>query len=108
MISRDGARTSLWQNTASEYKPSSVVSTKKYDVAIAGGGMTGITLALRLQQHGLNCIVFEAQTLGFGTTGGTTAHINTLLDTPYKTMIKNFGIEKTKIVAGATHAALQL
>jgi glycine/D-amino acid oxidase-like deaminating enzyme/nitrite reductase/ring-hydroxylating ferredoxin subunit len=108
MISRDGARTSLWQNTVNEYTPAVTAPTRKYDVAIAGGGITGITLALQLQQHGLRCIVLEAQNLGFGTTGGTTAHLNTLLDTPYTQIIKDFGLEAARNVTSAVRAAIQL
>lgn len=108
MIERDGARISLWQDSVPAFEPASVTSQEKYDVVIAGGGMTGLTLALQLQQHGLKCIVLEAQTIGFGTTGGTTAHLNTLLDTPYTRIIKNFGMESARVVASATRAALQL
>jgi glycine/D-amino acid oxidase-like deaminating enzyme/nitrite reductase/ring-hydroxylating ferredoxin subunit len=108
MIQRDGARISLWQDTMTRYEPVPAVRGKKYDVAIAGGGMTGITLALQLQQHGLKCIVLEAQNIGFGTSGGTTAHLNTLLDTPYTQMIKDFGMENARIVASAARAAIQL
>lgn len=108
MIARDGARISLWQDTSTEYKTSSVLSTRNFDVVIAGGGITGITLALQLQQHGLKCIVLEAKSIGFGTTGGTTAHLNTLMDTPYTTLIKDFGIEGARFVASASRAAIEL
>jgi hypothetical protein len=53
-------------------------------------------------------MILEAQTIGFGTTGGTTAHLNTLLDTPYPAIIKNFGKEKAKLVANAARAAIDL
>lgn len=110
MILRDGLRKSLWQKTARKYSPISFAeaSEKKYDVAIVGGGITGLTLATLLQEHGVNCIVLEAHTLGFGTTGGTTAHLNTLLDTPYNTIIQNFGLDNAKIVASATREAIEL
>jgi glycine/D-amino acid oxidase-like deaminating enzyme/nitrite reductase/ring-hydroxylating ferredoxin subunit len=108
MITRDGARTSLWQNTVNEYSPVSGVSERTYDVAIAGGGITGVTLATLLQRSGLRCIVMEAHQLGFGTTGGTTAHLNTLLDTPYTTIIQNFGLDNARLVARAARAAIEL
>jgi glycine/D-amino acid oxidase-like deaminating enzyme/nitrite reductase/ring-hydroxylating ferredoxin subunit len=108
MVLRDGNCPSLWQDTVQEYSPAPVVSGIRYDIAIAGGGITGITLALELQQAGKKCIVLEAQSIGFGTTGGTTAHLNTLLDTPYTTIIKNFGKENARLVAGAARSAIQL
>jgi glycine/D-amino acid oxidase-like deaminating enzyme/nitrite reductase/ring-hydroxylating ferredoxin subunit len=73
-----------------------------------GGGISGITLALLLQQAGQRCIVLEARNIGFGTTGGTTAHLNTLLDTPYTTIIKDFGLEKARLIANITRAAIDL
>lgn len=109
MISRDGALTSLWQGTTpGPYIPKPGSLTGSYDVAIAGGGITGITLGLLLQRAGKRCIIMEAHTIGFGTTGGTTAHLNTLLDVPYTTLIRNFGKENATLVAQAVRDALDL
>ena len=109
MIRRDGSCTSIWQNTVEPYK---VVNREDpsliYDVAIVGGGITGITTAFLLQQAGLKCIVLEGETLCFGTTGGTTAHLNTLLDTPYSKISKNFSKEKAALVAAETTKAIAL
>jgi glycine/D-amino acid oxidase-like deaminating enzyme/nitrite reductase/ring-hydroxylating ferredoxin subunit len=107
MIARDGANISLWQNTSEPYIPVRLLDTgKNYDVVIAGGGITGITTALQLQQSGLRCVILEAHTLCFGTTGGTTAHLNTLLDTPYTTIASNFGKEGATLVASAAREAV--
>jgi len=108
MISRDGACISLWQQTSDMYKETNTPIYHYFDVAIAGGGITGITTALFLQKAGKNCIVFEAKNLCFGTTGGTTAHLNTLLDNPYSVIIKNFGEDNAKLVARATRQAIDL
>ncbi len=108
MISRDGSCNSLWQDSVQEYMPHNSPQNITYDVAIAGGGITGITTALLLQESGKKCIVFESQTLCFGTTSGTTAHLNTLLDTPYNTLISNFGEENAKLVARAVRDAIEL
>lgn len=109
MIKRDGACISLWQDNVNPYisvnahDPSTV-----YDVIIAGGGITGISTALLLQKAGKKCIVLEANSLCFGTTGGTTAHLNTLLDTPYTTIAQNFSKEKAKLVAQSVKEAIAL
>jgi glycine/D-amino acid oxidase-like deaminating enzyme/nitrite reductase/ring-hydroxylating ferredoxin subunit len=108
MIQRDGACESLWQASAEEYITKNSAVEKFYDVAIAGGGITGITTALLLQKAGKKCIVFEAYNLCFGTTGGTTAHLNTLLDNPYTTISKNFGEDNAKLVADASKEAIEL
>ncbi len=107
MVERDGVRNSLWQTTAKQFNPTSALITRDFDVVIAGAGITGITLALQLQLNGLKCAVVEAMTVGFGTTGGTTAHLNTYLDTSYSTIINDFGIEKARLVADATRDALR-
>lgn len=101
MISRDGELTSLWQDTALSYITSEKPSRLRYDVAIVGGGITGVTTALALQRAGKQCVLFEAETLCFGTTGGTTAHINTMMDTPYADVIKNFGKDNAVLLASA-------
>ena len=109
MIKRDGACTSLWQDNVAPYLAvNAPVQNVIYDVIIAGGGITGISTALLLQQAGKKCILLEANNLCFGTTGGTTAHLNTLLDTPYSTISKNFGKEKAKLVAQSVKEAIDL
>src|ERR1043165_6917246 len=109
MIARDGYNTSLWQNIP-EYKSLRKIKFKEvYDVIIVGGGITGISSALLLQKEGKNCLVLEAQNICFGTSGGTTAHLNTLMDTPYPTIVKNFGKENAILIRkGAEKAISQI
>src|SRR6185369_1272507 len=109
MIQRDGSRISLWQSEIPVYKTQNDPDIQTiYDVAIIGGGITGISTAFHLQTEGKKCIVIEANNLCFGTPGGTTAHLNTLLDTPYTRIIKNFGKEDAQLVARATREAIAL
>ncbi len=109
MIQRDGFCVSLWQETAAPFKATNEVDPSQlYDVVIVGGGITGITTALLLQKAGMKCLVMEAETLCFGTTGGTTAHLNTLLDNPYSTISKNFNKEAAALVAQETAKAIAL
>jgi glycine/D-amino acid oxidase-like deaminating enzyme/nitrite reductase/ring-hydroxylating ferredoxin subunit len=109
MIQRDGSRISLWQNEIPVYRAQNDPDIQTiYDVAIIGGGITGISTAFQLQKAGKKCIVIEANNLCFGTTGGTTAHLNTLLDVPYTRIIKNFGKENAQLVAKAAAEAIDL
>jgi hypothetical protein len=102
MISRDGHLSSLWQSTTERYKVNEHKPLlKQYDVIIVGGGITGLTTADLLLREGLSCLVLEARELCFGTTGGTTAHINTLLDVPYTELIGNFGLDNAQAVCDA-------
>lgn len=108
-MKRDGARTSLWQSNMPDYndqeKP---FENKCYDVVIVGGGITGITTALLLQKAGKSVLVAEAKSICFGTTGGTTAHLNSFLETPFNKIAKDFNSEKSEKVAKACREALDL
>jgi len=106
MIARDGENVSLWQNIHGYVPVPSSVNAGEYDVAIIGGGITGITTAWLLQKEGKKCIVLEGKSLCYGTTGGTTAHLNTLLDTPYTTIIKKFGEDNARLVAQSAAEAI--
>src|SRR5262245_3873779 len=109
MINRDGANVSLWQDSIQPYKSGTAAGTRQvFDVIIVGGGITGVSTALLLQESGKKCLLLEAANLCFGTTGGTTAHLNTLLDVPYSDISKKFSKETAKIVANATKDAIQL
>lgn len=108
MIPRDGNCKSLWQDTAEAYQTVNRADAELYDVIIAGGGITGISTALQLQKAGKKCLVLEANNLCFGTTGGTTAHLNTLLDTTYNRIDNNFGKENAKLVAQSVTEAIEL
>lgn len=109
MINRDGQRTSLWQDAIAPYETiNDINGQKQFDIIIVGGGITGISTALLLQQAGKKCLVIEAANLCFGTTGGTTAHLNTLLDTPYTTIQKNFDKDTSQKVATLTANAIKL
>jgi glycine/D-amino acid oxidase-like deaminating enzyme/nitrite reductase/ring-hydroxylating ferredoxin subunit len=100
-MTRDGYNRSLWQKN--EFHNTNInLPHERYDVLIVGGGMTGVVTALSLQKKGKKCLLVEAHGLGYGTTGGTTAHLNTLLDTPYTTITTNFGEQTSKLIAEAS------
>ena len=104
ITARDGATTSPWQqglNTITSAKSSAEKTV--YDVLIIGGGITGVTAALILQSQGKKCLVVEADSVGFGTTGGTSAHINTFADTTYTEAQSAFGKNGAQLFADAVN-----
>jgi glycine/D-amino acid oxidase-like deaminating enzyme/nitrite reductase/ring-hydroxylating ferredoxin subunit len=99
---RDGVLESPWQSGLDRRTLRTSLSTETvYDALIIGGGITGLTAALYLQNAGKKVLVAEAHNIGFGTTGGTSAHINTFADTTYKEAESAFGKEGAQLFADA-------
>ena len=108
-MKRDGATTSIWQADIAEFTPqNNYDATQVYDVLIVGSGITGLTTALLLQEQGKKCILAEAYNIGFGTSGGTTAHLNTILETPYYQVDNDFGQDSARLIYTAASEAISL
>src|SRR5690606_33422623 len=108
-MARDSLTKSVWQAQDRTSLPQSRADVRDlFDVASVGGGITGLTTALLLQKAGQKCVLLEAQTLGFGTSSGTTAHLNTYIDTPCHILEKKFGIDQARLVADGTKEAIAL
>jgi glycine/D-amino acid oxidase-like deaminating enzyme/nitrite reductase/ring-hydroxylating ferredoxin subunit len=109
-VARDGQAQSPWQSNLSAIavNGSKGARDQDFDCLIVGGGITGMTAALLLQKAGKRTIVAEAHTIGFGTTGGTSAHINTFADTTYTETESAFGEEGAQLFADAIQEACDL
>ena len=108
-MQRDGACKSIWQSSLPDYKSKAAyIPVGLQDVVIVGGGITGLTTGLLLQQAGKRCVIVEAHNIGFGTTGGTTAHLNTFMDTTYAQMESRFSAEDARLMAGGAKASIEL
>jgi glycine/D-amino acid oxidase-like deaminating enzyme/nitrite reductase/ring-hydroxylating ferredoxin subunit len=108
-MERDGRNESLWQHAQEKISPDG----KKYndtlfDAIIVGGGITGVTTAYELQKQGKKCLLIEAKNLCFGTSGGTTAHVNNFFDTTYGQAASNFGKNGAKNLSKAAGDALRM
>jgi glycine/D-amino acid oxidase-like deaminating enzyme/nitrite reductase/ring-hydroxylating ferredoxin subunit len=79
---------------------------RRVDVAVVGGGLTGITAAWMLSQRGRRVAIVEAEGLGAGETSRTTAHLSWALDTRFATLRSRFGREVAAVAAHAHQAAI--
>jgi glycine/D-amino acid oxidase-like deaminating enzyme len=64
------------------------------DVAIVGGGFTGLSTALHLRKQGVSCAVLEAQTVGYGGSGRNVGLVNAGLWLPPQDIRTQLGEEK--------------
>ncbi|MCL1916803.1 MAG: FAD-dependent oxidoreductase [Peptococcaceae bacterium] len=77
------------------------------DICVIGGGITGLTTALLLQEADVDVILIEARQIASGTTGHTTAKITSQHDLIYHTLIKRYGQELAAQYADAQQTALE-
>jgi glycine/D-amino acid oxidase-like deaminating enzyme/nitrite reductase/ring-hydroxylating ferredoxin subunit len=76
------------------------------DVCVVGGGITGMTTALLLQESGASVVVIESDTIASGTTGSTTAKVTSLHGLVYARLLDEQGEERARQYADANEAAI--
>jgi glycine/D-amino acid oxidase-like deaminating enzyme/nitrite reductase/ring-hydroxylating ferredoxin subunit len=77
------------------------------DVAVIGGGITGVTTALLLAREGASVALIEAARIGAGVTGCTTAKVSALQGTVYSTIRGRHGSEAAAAYAAANLAGVE-
>src|SRR5262245_44767794 len=102
------AHVSYWQETAganaTHFPP--LDAEVDVDVAILGGGITGLTAAMHLVQSGRRVAVLESGQIGGGTTGFTSGHLDATTDFPLSQMIFEFGQSAASVITTATREAI--
>lgn len=86
------ARISLWDaSSIEEDVAGSPAEDGQYDVAVVGGGFTGLSTALHCAQQGLSVHVIEAEKIGFGGSGRNVGLVNAAVWLPPHEVRKQLG-----------------
>ena len=79
----------------------------RVDVAVVGGGITGITTALLLLEQGLSVALLEADRVASSTTGYTTAKLTSLHGLSYASIVDGHGEDAALLYGQANEAAMR-
>jgi glycine/D-amino acid oxidase-like deaminating enzyme/nitrite reductase/ring-hydroxylating ferredoxin subunit len=100
------AHQSLWLEALPASEFPAVQAEETFDVAVLGGGITGMTTALLLKQAGLRVAVLEAGRVAAGVSGNNTAKVTALQSTMYSTIIGRHGESAAVDYAAASMAGI--
>ena len=102
----DGSRDALWMSTAVAAPETTKFSGQQshYDIAVIGGGFTGLNAALVLAKSGKKVCVLESAGLGFGASGRSGGQVNMGLNLDPTQLKERFGEEQgQRLVDTITH-----
>lgn len=100
-----GRHASLWLDDLAQRSHPPLAGQRRFDVAVVGGGITGLTTALLLAREGLSVGVIEGRTLGAGTTGRTTAKVTSQHGLTYTRLRLTYGSGTARVYGEANEAA---
>jgi glycine/D-amino acid oxidase-like deaminating enzyme/Rieske Fe-S protein len=81
-------------------------SSRRYDVAVVGGGICGMTAAYLLKRAGKRVCLLERERIGAVDTGNTTAHLTQVTDLRLSKLAKTFGDNAARLAWDAGAAAI--
>jgi glycine/D-amino acid oxidase-like deaminating enzyme len=96
---------SLWQDRHPRTPRTSAEVGGRWDVVVVGGGITGVTTALLLGRAGRSVLLLEADHVGAGTTGRSTAKLSLLQGTQLSTIAHKHSAEVVATYVDANREA---
>jgi glycine/D-amino acid oxidase-like deaminating enzyme/nitrite reductase/ring-hydroxylating ferredoxin subunit len=97
---------SYWIETTPETSYPSLQEDISVDVAIIGGGITGITAGTLLKREGKTVALLDSKRIVHGATGYTTGKVTAGHGAVYADLQDNFGAEGARIYAESNNAAV--
>lgn len=98
---------SIWSKTTQIPEKNTPIKERNVEIAVIGGGITGLLTAYLLQQSKKEVIVLEADRIGSGQTQHTTAKITSQHGMLYSTLLKDYGAEYARLYAIANQDAIE-
>jgi glycine/D-amino acid oxidase-like deaminating enzyme/nitrite reductase/ring-hydroxylating ferredoxin subunit len=99
--------TSVWLDSGPpQHEHPALDGDRPADVAVLGGGIVGVTTALLLREAGADVVLLEANRVGHGVTGHTTAKVSSQHGLIYARLRSTFGAAGARAYGEANEAAL--
>lgn len=101
--------TPIWSEAQPDAYPRPPKGTTRADVAVVGGGLTGLSAAYHLlvRRPGARVVVLEAERVGAGASGGTTGILGPGVGQNFVSLSKRFGPETARALYRATLRAVE-
>lgn len=106
MATRTIDTTPFWSISARLPQYAALTEDVSADVAVVGGGITGLTTAYLLANTGKRVVVLERERCASIDTGHTTAHLTMVTDARLRELVKAFGRDHAQAVWDAGLAAI--
>jgi len=102
------AQSNYWLTTVEMPQGTPGELSEQADVAIVGGGFTGLSAALALARRGAKVSVLETHTIGWGASSRNGGMVLTGMKLDAQTLLRRYGLELTKRMYSASLASIDL